>query len=100
MHIQFVKKILADGSPCKKCMEVSERLKQDGVAPLIDQTVIADQRDPQSPGMVLAEQHQVERAPFFIIEDEHGKVEVFDVYFKFRKQLTELGLLERASVSL
>lgn len=84
-HIVFVKKILADGQACKKCVEVSERLLEDGLMPLINQTVIADERDSDSPGMVLARKHSVSRAPFFVVEDQDGQEQVFDVYFKFRK---------------
>ena len=45
MRITFVKKIKADGSPCKKCAEVQSRLENDGLIDKIDRTVIADERD-------------------------------------------------------
>ena len=79
-----VKKIFADGTPCKKCREVSERMDAEGVFEHINQVAIADERDPDSEGMKLARQHQVSRAPFFIVEQQ-GLVDVFDVYFNFKK---------------
>ncbi len=88
-HITFVKKILADGSPCKKCKEVSDRLEQDGLLDLIDQIAIADERDPDSLGMQLANQHQVSKAPFFVVSDDTTTT-VYDVYFKFRKEIQAL----------
>ncbi len=99
MHITFVKKILEDGSLCKKCQEVSERMQQDGVTDLVNEVLIADTRDASSVGMQLAAAHQVERAPFFIVEKD-GKTQVFDVYFKLRKFLTDQDLLAVRSQAL
>lgn len=82
MHITFVKKILANGEPCSKCADVSMRLERDGYLDLIDRIVIADERDAQSEGMRIANEHHVERAPFFVVKDG-AKARVFDVYFKF-----------------
>lgn len=87
-HITFVKKILNNGDLCKKCQEVSERIDKDGLLEKINHVVIADTRDPRSLGMQLATKYQVERAPFFIVE-EGKKTQIFDSYFKFKKSLTE-----------
>lgn len=90
MHITFVKKILADGELCKKCREVSDRLKTDNLIESIDQIAIADERDPESEGIQLATTHNVSRAPFFIVKDDAGTT-VFDIYFKFKAYLLERG---------
>ena len=90
-HITFVKKILSNGDLCKKCQEVSERMNTEGILAIIDHVVIADARDADSPGMQLASKHQVERAPFFIVEED-GEVKIFDIYFKFKKYLTDNSL--------
>ena len=87
MHITMVKKIKHDGSPCRKCAEVEQRLQESGLLNRIDQILIADERDPQSEGMLLAKQHQVELAPFFIVEDEDGSVRIYTVYFRFIKEV-------------
>lgn len=86
MKITLVKKILADGSPCPKCADVEKKLQQSGNIDRIDEILIADVRDPDSAGMKLANDLQVTRAPFFVVEKE-GDVEVFTVYFKFVKQI-------------
>jgi len=86
-HITFVKKILANGEPCKKCQEVAERLAIEGLLDSINHIAIADARDSQSEGMRLASKYKVERAPFFLVEEENSSVEVFDVYFKFKKYM-------------
>ena len=64
----MVKKLFADGAPCKKCAEVEQKMQQAGQLERIDQIVIADEADPASAGMLLAAQHNVDRAPFFIVE--------------------------------
>ena len=90
-HITFVKKILANGELCKKCQEVSERLSSEKLIDLIDHIAIADERDADSEGVRLANEHNVERAPFFLVENDDGKVTVFDIYFKFKKYMAEQG---------
>jgi len=85
-NVVFVKKILADGSPCRKCEQVLQRLHDDKLFDSIDQMIIANESDPNSEGMRLAAEYKVERAPFFIVEYENGETEVFDIYLKFRKK--------------
>ena len=87
--ITFVKKIKDNGEPCKKCAEVEQRLQQAGYMSHIDHTVIADERDADSKGMVLAKQYQVDRAPFFIVEVEGEPAVVYTVYFKLVKDILE-----------
>ena len=65
MNIVMVKKILADGSPCKKCGEVLAKMETDDQLKFIDEILIADERDAESAGMQLAKKLGVERAPFF-----------------------------------
>ncbi|KAJ9470977.1 hypothetical protein DIPPA_35420 [Diplonema papillatum] len=72
--ITFVKKIKADGTPCKKCGEVVERLEKADQMKMIDEVLVADERDDASSGMVLAAKHDVSRAPFFVVENTGGKV--------------------------
>jgi hypothetical protein len=87
MYITMVKKILADGSACRKCAEVESRLIEANLLDKIDSVVIADERDQNSDGMLLAAKHQVELAPFFIVRDEHGNEKVYTVYFRFVKDV-------------
>lgn len=89
MRITLVKKILADGSPCAKCRDVEEKLQQNDQMRLIDRTLIADERDSDSPGMQIAREHHVSRAPFFMVEEEGKEAEIYTVYFKFAKEVLQ-----------
>lgn len=100
-HITFVKKILSDGNPCAKCADVEARLVDGGYLARIDETLIADERDNESPGMVLAHRLEVERAPFFVVrtpredstdtgtEDGSDEETVYTVFFKFLREVLE-----------
>jgi len=87
MKITFVKKILADGSPCKKCNEVMGKMEEAGQMQFIDAVEVADESDMDSTGMQLAVKYDVSRAPFFLVEDDSGHVEVYTVYFKLVKEV-------------
>ena len=86
MKITFVKKILANGEPCAKCADVELRLQAAGYLPRIDETLIADERDPDSPGMLLARSLDVDLAPFFVV-DEGADRTVYTVYLKFAREV-------------
>ncbi|MEC7875639.1 MAG: hypothetical protein VYC15_02405 [Pseudomonadota bacterium] len=87
MHITFVKKIKADGTECRKCIEVQSRLEKDGYIEKINAIVIADENDENSVGLQLAKKHAVQQAPFFIVEDEKNGIAIYTVYFKFVKEI-------------
>ena len=87
MKITMVKKIFADGSPCKKCGEIEEKMRAAGQLQRIDRTVVADESNDQSEGMLLAAEHGVDRAPFFIVERDGQDAEIYTVYFKFVKEV-------------
>ncbi len=87
MKITLVKKIKADGQLCKKCEEVERRLIDSDLMGRIDQVVIADEREPDSEGMKLAAEHEVELAPFFIVEDDDGGTTIYTIYFQFVKEV-------------
>lgn len=89
MKITLVKKILADGSPCKKCGDVLNKLEQSGQMERINQVLVADERDETSEGMVLAKQYSVDRAPFFIVENEGQEPVIYTVYMKFVKEVLD-----------
>ena len=86
MKITLIKKILEDGSECKKCREVSERLTENNEMDRIDHIVFADVRDAESEGFKLAEKFNIEVAPFFIVENE-GEEKVYTSYMQLRKQV-------------
>ena len=86
MRITFVKKIRANGEPCAKCGEIEQRLNASGQMARIDQVLIADERDPSSEGMRLAERHDISVAPFFVVEDG-DETTVYTVYLRFAKEV-------------
>ena len=87
MHITMVKKLFADGNPCKKCIEVEQKMREAGQLGKIDQVLVADEADPNSAGMLLAAEHSIDRAPFFIVEHEDQPTQVYTVYLKFVKEI-------------
>src|SRR5690554_6549291 len=87
MKITLVKKILADGSPCQKCADVMEKMESSGQIKQIDDVLVADVRDPASAGMRLAKELNVERDPFFVVEQDDGSRSVYTVYLKFVKEV-------------
>ncbi|MBB3168288.1 hypothetical protein [Simiduia aestuariiviva] len=89
MKITLVKKILADGSPCKKCLDVLDKLEANGHMAYIDEILTADERDANSPGMLLAAQLEVNRAPFFVVEIDNEEALVYTVYLKFVRDILE-----------
>jgi thioredoxin-dependent adenylylsulfate APS reductase len=70
----MVKKRLLSGEPCRKCIQTEEMLRQRGLWDRIDEVVWAQEGDPQSPGMQLAERFGVDTAPFFLVADDGGQV--------------------------
>ena len=89
MKITLVKKILADGSPCKKCIDVLDKLETSGLMTRIDSVAIADERNPNSAGMEIAKRFNVDRAPFFVVEKEAQAPVIYTVYLKFVKEVLE-----------
>lgn len=97
MKVTLVKKILADGSPCKKCADVMAKLETSGQMQYIDDIIIADERDDQSLGMQLAAKYEVKRAPFFILEQPGQEPKIYTIYFQFVKEVIDnpqLGSLD------
>ena len=95
MKITMVKKILADGSPCKKCGEVEQKMLEAGHFDRIDEVLIADERDLASPGMLLAGELAGDRAPFFLVEEAGKPPLVYTVYLKFVKEILNQATEEK-----
>jgi len=87
MRISMIKKIKEDGAPCRKCAEVEQRLREAGLLNRIDQVIIADERDPDGAGMRLAAQYGIDRAPFFLVEEEGAPPRIYTIYLKFLKEV-------------
>ena len=98
MYITMVKKVLKDGSPCRKCTEVLSQLEENDLLNRIDQIVIADERDTDSEGMLLAKKHKVLLAPFFVVEEDGQPTKIYTVYFKFVKEVLAKGVSEQQEI--
>jgi len=85
-HVTFVKKIKSDGTPCRKCAEVEDRLHSAGLMARIDHVAIADERDPDSEGMKLAAELGIDAAPFFVVTT-NGARTVYTSYVKVLKEV-------------
>ncbi len=96
-RIVMVKKRLKTGEPCKKCGQVEEMLRRRGLWDQIDEVVWADENDPQSLGMLIAQEHNVELAPFFIVENGEERTVVLSVIELSRKFLVKPALKSGAS---
>ena len=83
----MVKKRLADGSECKKCLEATAFLKDKGVWDQIDQIVWYDETVDASDGAALAQRFQMERAPFFIIERKNRDPQAIDSVMRAYRML-------------
>jgi hypothetical protein len=99
MFISMVKKVKADGSPCRKCVEVEQRLKDAGLYSRIDKVIIADESNPGSEGMRLAREFKIAAAPFFIVENEAGETTVYTIYFKFLKEVLQQDPAQKNQVA-
>ncbi|MGD9602445.1 MAG: hypothetical protein AB7O21_13705 [Gammaproteobacteria bacterium] len=86
MHVTFVKKILADGSACRKCADIEARLRSAGLWPRIDAVAVADERDPHSEGWALARRFDVSAAPFFVVRDG-DTTRVYTIYLQFVREI-------------
>ena len=98
MQITMVKKLFADGTPCKKCIEVEQKMREAGQLDRIDQIVVAEEADPNSAGMLLAAEHGIDRAPFFIVEHEDQPTQLYTVYLKFVKEILAVPTSEAEEI--
>jgi hypothetical protein len=86
MSITMVKKILEDGTECKKCQEVSERMEINDEMRHIDRVVYADVRDEKSEGYKIATRYGLDIAPFFIV-DEDGREVIYKTYLELKRKV-------------
>jgi hypothetical protein len=98
MKITIVKKIEANGNLCRKSASVSEDLKKLGLIEQIDQFVMAEESNPSSQGVILALKHNVEAAPFFIVE-EHGSTRIYTAYSLFLKEIFNQDVSEKDEIA-
>lgn len=86
MQVIMVKKRLANGEPCRKCQQAEDMLRRRGLWESIDEVVVADEADPASRGMLLAKEHKVCLAPFFLVQEDDGSQVVYDSVARLAKE--------------
>jgi phosphoadenosine phosphosulfate reductase len=72
MRITMVKKRLADGSDCRKCVQAEAMLRERALWDRIDRVVWAIEGEDASEGQALALKHGVSTAPFFVCTAADG----------------------------
>lgn len=90
MNITIVKKVKADGSLCRKSGEVWANLQAAKLLGHIDRIVFAHPSKPQGEGMSLAIKHQVNAAPFFIVERDTDSDQVYTDYSCFLNEVLQI----------
>jgi hypothetical protein len=89
--VTMVKKLTADGSVCRKCLDIEARLERDGLAGEIDSVIYMDpEAAGQCEGTALALKHNVKVAPFFVVRTVSGvevSEDVYPVYMKMKREL-------------
>jgi phosphoadenosine phosphosulfate reductase len=73
----MVKKRLADGGPCAKCIQAEALLRRRRQWEKIDAQTWASDEDADAPGSRLAATHGVKVAPFFVVRDDDGHETVY-----------------------
>jgi phosphoadenosine phosphosulfate reductase len=87
MHVTMVKKRLANGEPCPKCVQAEDLLKSRDLWARIDEVVWANEGDPTSEGMQLGARHGVSLAPFFIVRGETpAEISIYESVLKLIKE--------------
>ena len=87
LHVTMVKKRLANGQDCRKCVQAEALLKDRGLWGRIDRIVWADESDHESEGMHLGRRHGIDTAPFFIVQNGHAQPAVFQSTLRLVKEL-------------
>ncbi len=82
MYVTIVKKKLADGSECNKCKDVTELIEKRGLQNRIDKEVWVLENDSDNEAAKLAKKHNIDRTPFFIVENG-GNETVYTSALKF-----------------
>ena len=85
--VVMVKKRLKDGSDCRRCAQIQERIEKDDFGDQISQTLFVEEGKEDTLGARLSKQFKMRTAPFFVITYEDDRVEAVESYFKLKKML-------------
>lgn len=99
MNITLVQKIKHNGQPCAKSAQVLSELDMLGLRSHITSVITADERNPKSEGYSLAAQHNVDAAPFFIVEQPEGPTQLYTAFQRFLKEVLKQQTSEKAEIA-
>ncbi|VEP13545.1 conserved hypothetical protein [Hyella patelloides LEGE 07179] len=99
MKVTIVKKITTDGNLCRKSADVWERLQKERLLGYIDRIIFAHETKPNSEGLILAAKHQVERAPFFIVQQDDNSTQVYTSYARFLSEALDRQVAEKEEIA-
>ncbi len=99
MKITIVKKIKVDGNLCRKSADVLERLKRERLLGYVDRIIFAHETKPSSEGLILAAKYQVERAPFFIVQQDDNSTQVYTSYSRFLLEVLDRQVAENEEIA-
>jgi len=85
--VVMVKKRLKDGSDCRRCKQISERIEKDKFGSHISETIFVEEGKNDSDAAKLSKQFKMRTAPFFVIKYDDDHVEAVESYFKLKKML-------------
>lgn len=68
--VVIVKKLVSDGSFCRKCRDVSARLHESGLDDYISYSAVVSADQTQTEGVALARHFQITSAPFFLVRND------------------------------
>ena len=94
LAVIMVKKRQEDGSWCRKCNDVAEKMVADDTEKYVSHVAVADVTRADSEGVLLAQRFQVATAPFFLVrtrqEEEHaGQWKPVRAYLQLKKMLQD-----------
>ena len=87
--ITMVKKLLANGQPCAKCAQAEELLVARGRRDRVERVIWIKEGEADSEGARLAVTHEVDTAPFFVIQAEGQPDRVETSTLRLVKQLIQ-----------
>ncbi|KAH9255214.1 hypothetical protein BASA81_006654 [Batrachochytrium salamandrivorans] len=103
MAVIMVKKTMLDGTPCRKCQDVANKLVQDATLKWIGHFALADVANSKSEGGMLAQRFEVVTAPFFLVrtkeeQDRNENWKPVRSYLLLKKMLQEAAEKKQAAL--
>lgn len=95
---------MLDGSWCRKCKDVGEKMVQDGVEKWVGHVAVADVGDAKSEGVKLASRFEVATAPFFLVrtreeQDHADNWKPVRSYLQLKKLLQDAAAIKASKSS-